>query len=126
MTTDPETKDKFVILEQASDEELSWLYENCQFSVYPSFYEGWGLPIAESIAHGTPCICSNTSSMPEIAGDLLTYFSPASTDECLQAITGLLKPGALDKAKDRLKDYKPVAWNDTFNSVNARLETLDA
>ncbi len=126
MTTDPETKDKFLILEKASDEELAWLYEHCLFSVYPSFYEGWGLPIAESIAHGTPCICSDTSSMPEIAGGLLTYFSPASTDECLQAMTAMLKPGAISKAKTKLKEYKPVSWDETFDAVRKRLETADA
>ena len=49
MTHDPQTKAKFVFLHDASDEELAWLYRHCQFSVYPSFYEGWGLPIGESL-----------------------------------------------------------------------------
>jgi glycosyltransferase involved in cell wall biosynthesis len=126
MTNDPITKQKFIIMEKASDEELSWLYRNCLCSVYPSFYEGWGLPIAESIAHGTPCICSNTSSMPEVGGDLVSYFSPASTDECLRAITAMMKPNTLNQAKSRLEKYQPTSWDETFESVKKRLGALDA
>lgn len=117
MTKDPQIKDKFIILEKAGDEELSWLYERCLFSVYPSFYEGWGLPIAESIAHDTPCICSNTSSMPEIAGELIDYFSPYSPDECLAAMRNMLKSGAISAAKRKIEGYKPVSWDETYKYV---------
>ena len=117
MTTDPDTKEQFIFLHNVSDEELSWLYDHCLFSIYPSFYEGWGLPIAESIAHGKPCLASNTSSMPEIAGDLLTYFSPYSSDECLQAIVGLLDPRARQKATTKIKKYRPVSWDQTFDQI---------
>jgi glycosyltransferase involved in cell wall biosynthesis len=125
MTTDPQTKDKFIILESASDEELSWLYKNCTFSIYPSFYEGWGLPIAESIAHEAPCICSNTSSMPEVAGDLINYFNPTSTDECLEAIIAMLEPKAVDDAKKKLQKYKPTSWATTFSSVRNIIEEIN-
>jgi glycosyltransferase involved in cell wall biosynthesis len=117
MTTDPETKDDFICLQGAKDEELSWLYSNCLFTIYPSFYEGWGLPIAESIAHGTPVLASNTSSMPEIAGDLIDYFSPTSSDECLQAIIQLMDPAKRTAAKKKLKQYEPTSWDQTFKSV---------
>lgn len=117
ITNDPETKDKFIFLANASDEELAWLYKHCLFTVYPSFYEGWGLPIAESVFNGIPCIASNTSSMPEVAGDLINYFNPCSVDECLAAILNMLKPGAIDKAKLRLKTYEPTSWEDTFIKV---------
>lgn len=121
-TIDPDTVSSFVFLQSTSDEELSWLYAHCMFSIYPSFYEGWGLPIAESIAHGVPCVASNTSSMPEIAGDLLSYFSPASSDECLAAIQLLLEPTQLDMAKRRLHSYTPTSWDDTFKAVMKHLE----
>jgi glycosyltransferase involved in cell wall biosynthesis len=117
MTTDPETKNSLIILQSISDEELSWLYEHCIFTIYPSFYEGWGLPIAESISHGKTCIASNTSSMPEIAGDLINYFSPASADECLLAITKLIKPKNLKMAEEKLRKYKPTSWDSCFESV---------
>lgn len=116
---DPETKEDLLVLKNISDNELSWLYENCIFTIYPSFYEGWGLPVAESIAHGATCLCSLTSSMPEIAGDIIPYFNPFSSDECLNAIVNLLKPNNLKKARESLKRYKPTSWNDTFKQVTA-------
>lgn len=124
ITTDPQTKDKFVMLHNVSDEEQSWLYQHCLFSVYPSFYEGWGLPIAESVSRGVPMACSNTSSMPEVAGDLVSYFSPVSTDECLAAIQGLLKPKELERARKRAKKYKLATWDEAFNEVHNVLKEV--
>jgi glycosyltransferase involved in cell wall biosynthesis len=122
LTLDPVTKDTFVLLTDLSDEELSWLYANCKFSIYPSFYEGWGLPVAESIAHGVPCLASWTSSIPEIAGDLIDYFSPVSSDECLAAIQNLLQPKELEKAKKRVAKYRPHTWDETFEQVDKSIK----
>lgn len=124
MTMDPETRDQFVLLQNISDEELSWLFEHCLFTIYPSFYEGWGLPIAESLARGVPCIASNTSSMPEIAGNLIDYFSPVSVDECLAAIVHMLQPKALTAAKNKTKQYTATSWDDTFKVVSAHIKEL--
>ena len=124
MTHDPQTKAKFVFLHDASDEELAWLYRHCQFSVYPSFYEGWGLPIGESLAYGVPCVASRASSMPEVAGELIPYFSPASADDCLQVITAMLRPGSIDEAKRTISRYQPTRWDDTFESVRTSLSAL--
>ncbi len=124
MTSDPDINEQLIILQDICDNELSWLYENCLFSIYPSFYEGWGLPIAESIARKVPCICSNTSSMPEIAGNLVDYFSPLSADECLAAIVRLLDKEQLRKAKERVALYKPTSWDQSFATVNAIIGDL--
>ncbi len=122
MINDPETKDSFVFLHDASDEELSWLYENALFSIYPSHYEGWGLPVAESLVHGVPSIASNTSSIPEIAGDLIQYFSPNSTDECLAAIQHLLKKDNLKDAKQKAGRYHSMSWDETFEQIKGIIE----
>lgn len=123
-TEDPRTQDSFIFLTSTSDEELAWLYENSLFTVYPSFYEGWGLPIAESIFYGVPCISSNTSSMPEIAGDLIDYFSPVSTDECLTAICKLLKPNELKNSIKRIEKYRPTSWDDTYDQFDNYIKEL--
>jgi glycosyltransferase involved in cell wall biosynthesis len=124
ITSDPETKSDLIFLHGLTDEELAWMYQNCLFSVYPSFYEGWGLPVAESLARGVPCIASNTSSIPEIAGGLIDYFSPASTDECLRAIESLLDPAKLAKAKKRASSYKPASWDQTFELVDKFIKEI--
>lgn len=122
INNDPEVNKLIIFMENLSDEELTWLYENCMFTVYASFYEGWGLPIAESVAHGVPCLASNTSSMTEIAGDLIEYFSPASSDDCLQAILRLSEDESLKLARERVKKYKPTTWDQTFNQVERALK----
>lgn len=124
INSDPETKDDVTFLLGASDGEVSWLFEHCLFSIYPSFYEGWGLPIAESIAHGKPSIGSNTSSMPEVAGDLIDYFNPVSTDECLAAIQKLMDKKELEKAEKRIKKYKLTTWDDTYDQVDKVIKEL--
>lgn len=118
ITSDPEVKDDIIFVQNTSDEELSWLYRNCMFTVYPSFYEGWGIPIAESIAYGKPSISSNTSSMPEVAKGLIDYFSPLSTDECLAALVKLLSKTEFEKAKSRISNYQITSWDDTYHQVN--------
>lgn len=124
ITTDPDVKDKFVFIHSASDSELSWLYKNCLFTIYPSFYEGWGLPIAESIAYGAPVLASNTSSMPEVAGELIEYFTPSSPEECLAKMQKLLKPERLAESRSRIKGYNPTSWDDTFKQVKTFLESI--
>jgi hypothetical protein len=124
MTLDPDVKDKFVFLFNTSDEELSWLYDHCMFTVLASFHEGWGIPIAESLARGVPVLSSNTSSMIEIAPGITEHFSPASSDECLAAITAWAVPKNLQKAKNKAKSYKKVSWNQTSEQVFTYLSSL--
>jgi glycosyltransferase involved in cell wall biosynthesis len=69
-------RDKVTIFTHVNDEQISGLYHNAWITVFPSLYEGWGLPIAESLAHGKMCLTSCRSSMPEVGGDLVKYFSP--------------------------------------------------
>jgi len=56
----------------------------------PSFEEGFGLPVIESMACGTPVACSRAASLPEIAGDDAVYFAPDSAEEMISAIEQLL------------------------------------
>jgi len=124
MTNDPEVKDKFVFLFDASDEELSWLYDHCKFTILASFHEGWGIPIAESLARGVPSLCSNTSSMVEIAEGIVGHFSPASSDECLTGIQAWLKPNNLEAARKKTKTYKQFRWDQSFKQVDNYLASL--
>jgi len=61
--------------------------------VYPSLYEGFGLPPLEAMALGAPVACSNATSIPEIVGDAGEYFDPADTDSVRQAMEAVLYSG---------------------------------
>jgi glycosyltransferase involved in cell wall biosynthesis len=123
MTEDPAIKGKFIFLFNAGDEELSWLYDHCLFSVLASFHEGWGIPVAESLARGVPCLCSNTSSMVEIAEDQVDHFSPFSTDECLAGIQKMLQPAYLKQARAKAKTYRSHDWDQAYRQAKTAVIT---
>lgn len=122
---DPEVQDRIVIVDNANDAALDWVYRNCLFTVYPSMYEGWGLPVAESLAYGKFCLSSNISSMPEIAGDMIDYFSPFDAAECLQKISHYAQPANLAQANKKIAKYQTTHWDETFKRLQKRLEELN-
>ncbi len=126
MTTDPAVNNSFIFLHNANDNELTWLYENALFSVYPTFYEGWGLPVAESLLRGLPCLASAASSIPEIAGPLVEYFSPYSPDEILQKIQLYSKDKTLlrERVKQIRSSYVATTWDSTYQQVVLKLQSL--
>ena len=119
LSANPSVKEKFVFL-QPTDKELAWLYKNCIFTIFPSIYEGWGLPVAESLFNGKLCLSSNSSSMPEIAGDMIDYFSPSDPKELLEKISFYLANKNRLRSKEReIARYKPTSWDDSFAQVKA-------
>lgn len=116
---DPIAREGIMILSDTDDAQLTWLYKNCRFTIFPSFYEGWGMPVAESLAYGKMCLTSNTSSMPEIAGDLVEYFSPYDTSAILELVAKYLNNDVLRaKEKQIKKQYTPTSWQKMFEQVD--------
>jgi glycosyltransferase involved in cell wall biosynthesis len=107
-----------------SDEELAEAYRGCLFTIFPSLCEGWGLPIAESLAHGKFCVASNRTSIPEVGGDLIDYFDPSDDEDALAKVERLLfQPGYLAAREARLRaEYRPSTWEDCAHSVVRKLE----
>ncbi len=68
-------------LEQVGDAELADLYAHAAFCLYPSLYEGFGLPVVEAFAHGTPVICSNGGSLAEVSGGLAPTLDPENFEQ---------------------------------------------
>lgn len=116
---DPVLKGKVKIINFLSDTNLTHLYENCLFTVYPSLYEGWGLPIGESLMYGKNIICSNTSSMREIGKDLSHYFDPINYKELKELIIKLAinKKYRVQKESEICLKYLPNTWNDCAHSI---------
>jgi glycosyltransferase involved in cell wall biosynthesis len=77
------------------DAELAWLYANCLGFVYPSLFEGFGLPVLEAMSLGAPVITSNASSLPEVAGDAALLVDPLDTAAIASAMAGLEGDGKL-------------------------------
>lgn len=80
---------------RVSDEELRALYEHALGFVYPSFYEGWGLPPGEAMLLGCPVISSNTTSLPEVCGDAVLYCNPADDESIAKQLFRLVEDGPL-------------------------------
>ena len=120
----PILKEKIIVLKDIDDENLSWLYRNCLFTVYPSLYEGWGLPVAESLCYGKFCIASNLSSIPEIAPDVTKLIDPLDTLGWYNAIKFYVtSKQALKSAEQRIKkEYKATSWLDAARQVKSLLK----
>jgi len=80
------------------EEELKMLYQQASVFVYPSFYEGFGLPIIEAFGNGTPVVTSKTSSCGEIGADTALLIDPCNYKEIADAILRLIKDGKLKEA----------------------------
>jgi len=95
-----------------SDEELKWLYENCQAYVFPSESEGFGLPGLEAMAHGAPVVSSNATCLPEVYGDAAEYFDPLDIEDMANAIQRVVTD---KKLREKLianghKQIKKFSW----------------
>ncbi len=94
----------------ATDDELSALYSQADFYVFPSLCEGFGLPPLEAMSNGLPVTASDTSCMPEILGEAATYFNAESTEDMAKAMKRLaddhdLRTKLIDRGYRRVKKY---------------------
>lgn len=81
---------RVILLHSVDDFELSCIYQLAKLSIYPSFYEGFGIPVIESLASGTPVITSKGTCLKEAGGPDSLYVNPGSTEEISDAIEKLL------------------------------------
>ncbi len=109
----------------ASDDDLPALYSMATLFVYPSLYEGFGLPVAEAMACGAPVVCSNTSSLPEVGGSTVLYFDPCNVDDMANVIGHALNESAVrnklqSQGRERVKQF---TWE---RAAQGLLESLRA
>jgi len=123
---DPLTQDSIIQLNHVSDSELVHLYKSSLFCVFPSLYEGWGLPVAEALSFGKAVVCSDQGSLPEVGGDLVEYVKPwdpqAWADEIYSLSTNNSKRDAME---ERVKNnYRPRSWKNAAMEIKNKIETL--
>ncbi|MDQ6707678.1 MAG: glycosyltransferase family 4 protein [Acidobacteriota bacterium] len=93
------------------DEDLLKLYNACDCFAFPSFYEGFGIPILEAMACGRAVVCSNTSAMPEVADGAGILFDPHSTEEITRAMADVLLDAELRARMERLGLQRATLFN---------------
>jgi glycosyltransferase involved in cell wall biosynthesis len=111
------------VLHGIEDSELDWYYKQCQATIYPSKYEGWGLPVAESLGHGRMCLASNATSIPEISSDLPEFFDPFDVHGLVTLVERVLDdPAWVQHREETIRtEFRPTAWRDTAAQVLAAI-----
>jgi glycosyltransferase involved in cell wall biosynthesis len=110
---------KLAIIQNPDDATLAALYAGARFTLFPSLYEGWGLPVSESLSFGKVCLASSAAAVPEAGGEFCLYHDPDSVTEATalyrRAIT---EPGLIEALEARIRrEYTPVSWSSTAHAV---------
>jgi glycosyltransferase involved in cell wall biosynthesis len=126
LADEPALAARVSMLSRLSDEELSLLYRTCRFTLYPSTYEGWGLPVTESLCCGKVPLISDTASLPEAGGDFAVYVPAGSAPALADAAERLiLDAGYRTALEDRIKaEFRPRSWSDLANQISTELDSF--
>jgi glycosyltransferase involved in cell wall biosynthesis len=102
----------------SDDDALLALYQKARCLFFPSLYEGFGLPILEGLACGLPVASSNTSSLPEVGGELVTYFDPYDIDEMADSLYQALQAPMDYQSRQRRYEYsRKFSWAATARAT---------
>ena len=115
------------LLGRVDDTDLPVLYSGAIFFIYPSLYEGFGLPPLEAMSCGTPVISSNTTSIPEVVGDAGLLINPCSTGEILDAMKEMYKNESLRIRynKEGIERAKLFSWENTAKETVNILKSFE-
>jgi glycosyltransferase involved in cell wall biosynthesis len=115
----PLIANRIVWLTDVSDDDLPVLYSGATAFLFPSTFEGFGLPVLEAMQCGTPVICSNATSLPEVGGNSVVYCDPMNVDEFTNAIIGVHEdPNKRKLLQDAgLAQATKFCWSKTADSV---------
>lgn len=119
-------KDTFVNVEYVgyvSDQELISLYRHAKVFVYPSLYEGFGIPPLEAMLNGCPVIVSRQASLPEVCGNAALYVNSQDMNGMLQCLQNIIHDDVLRKnvIKNGFKRAKMFSWNDNIQKIISQL-----
>ncbi len=111
--------DQVILTGYVPDDALSTLYQGACFYVFPSVYEGFGLPILEAFANRLPVLAARATALPEVAGDAALYFDPLDIDDIKAKLVSIandagLRRSLVQKGEQRLKDF---TWQNTARQL---------
>ena len=116
---DDHVRERVLFTGHLPDEELRALYSSCRVFVYPSLYEGFGLPLLEAMACGAPVVTSRTPSIMETAGDVARLISPTDVEDLARGITALLNDASERDHRSALgiPHAKKFSWERTATAT---------
>lgn len=107
------------VVDAPSDEVLAALYSHCLFTVFPSFYEGWGLPVGESAWFGKYCIASSASAIPEVCGNLVDYVDPFDQEAITDAVRKAIKDVEYRHSREMVIKRAPLrTWRQVADDLH--------
>ncbi|MEX2027960.1 MAG: glycosyltransferase family 1 protein, partial [Candidatus Curtissbacteria bacterium] len=115
-------EDKIIKTGFVNETELVSLYNLASVTILPSFYEGFGFPVLESMACGTPVICSNNSSLSEIAGKVAIFADPSNPEDISKKTREVIN---MSKTKRVLLSQKLIAHASTFTWEKTAKQTIE-
>jgi glycosyltransferase involved in cell wall biosynthesis len=120
--------DDALLAGRLTDEELAWMYRNAAALVFPSKYEGFGLPPLEAQLLGCPVVCSAAASMPEVCGDGALYFDPEDTATLLAQLDRIdTEHGLADDMRNRgIRNARRFTWDASAGRIIGLLTAYDA
>ena len=115
-----------MLFRSVDDNKLREYYRHAEMLVFPSLYEGFGLPVLEAMACGCPVVCSNVASLPEVAGNAAVFFDPHCPDDIANKILSVhnnknLRDKLVSNGKNRAASFK---WEITAKNILSSLEML--
>jgi glycosyltransferase involved in cell wall biosynthesis len=119
---DPNFGKNLLIFENVDDDDLATLYDGAAFCLYPSVYEGYGLPIVEAFFHGKAVLASTGGAIPEMVGRLSPCIDPADSDGWYRALKTWIEDPSMREPYERaiLEQFRHPTWNEAAASFFAR------
>lgn len=109
-----EVEEDFRYFSDATDEMINYLYRTAFFTVFPTQYEGFGLPIIESLMHGTPVLATNIPVLREVGGEWVDYFQLDDGAELKNIVTYYLEnPEVYLKKKAQISEFMATSWDES-------------
>ena len=117
-------QDQVIVTGFVPDEDLLVLYQSARVFFFPSFYEGLGFPVLEALRCGTPVVCSNSSSLPEFAGDVSRMCDPADPASMAAALAAALAEPEEDRRADRIAFARTFTWERSAEKAACEIEAV--